>query len=169
MTSVTITDKSEGIVDECRVPTTTIELSTLDDIKGVIESLFEEHYEEIALNKKVMVLKPNWDVYYKAEELGTMFMFLAMKGDECLGYSLNFVINHLHYADLDYCQNDILFVQKEHRNSRLGLKLMRATENHAKLLGCKLMLWHCKEKTPLNEILPRLNYGVQDIVYSKEL
>ena len=47
---VTMTNKPEGIVDECRVPTTTIELSTLEDIKGVIESLFEEHYEEIALN-----------------------------------------------------------------------------------------------------------------------
>ena len=168
-TSVTVTNQSNANVNESRVAETRIELSTLDNLKVVVGSLFEEHYEEIALNKKVMVLKPNWDVYYKAEELGTMFMFLAMKGDECLGYSLNFVINHLHYADLDYCQNDILFVQKEHRNSRLGLKLMKATENHAKSLGCKLMLWHCKEKTPLNEILPRLNYGVQDIVYSKEL
>ena len=57
MSGVTVTSESKATVDECRVPTTTIELSTLDNIKGVIESLFEEHYEEIARNKKVMVLK----------------------------------------------------------------------------------------------------------------
>ena len=169
MTSVTITDKSKGIVDECRVPTTTIELSTLEDIKGVIESLFEEHYEEIARNKQIMKLKPNWDVYHKAEDLGTLFTYLAKKEGKCVGYSSNMIGNHLHYADLLYCQNDLLFVSKEHRGGSLGIKLMKATEKHAKLLGCKLMLWHAKQDTTLAQMLPRLKYGVQDIVFSKEL
>ena len=169
MSGVTVTNKSKATVDECRVPTTTIELSTLDNIKGVIESLFEEHYEEIARNKKVMVLKPNWPVYEKAEEQGTLFTFLAKKEGKCIGYSANIIGNHLHYADLLYCQNDLLFVSKEHRGTSLGLRLMKATEKHARLLGCKLMLWHAKEDTTLAHMLPRLKYGVQDIVFSKEL
>ena len=140
MNGVTITDEQAVNLSECRVPTTTIELSTLDNIKGVIESLFEEHYEEIARNKQVMILKPNWPVYHKAEEQGTLFTFLAKREGKCIGYSANFIGNHLHYADLLYCQNDLLFVSKDHRGSSLGLKLMKATEKHAKSLGCKLML-----------------------------
>ena len=46
---------------------------------------------------------------------------------------------------------------------------MKVTEEHAKSLGCKLMLWHAKEDTTLCALLPRLKYGVQDIVFSKEL
>ena len=65
--------------------------------------------------------------------------------------------------------NDLLFVSKEHRGGSLGIKLMKATEKHAKLLGCKLMLWHAKQDTTLAQMLPRLRYGVQDIVFSKEL
>ena len=169
MNGVTVTSESAATVNESRVPKTSIELSTLDNVKEVVGSLFEEHYEEIARNKQIMKLKPNWDVYKTAEEQGTLFTFLAMQNGVCLGYSANFVANHLHYADLLFCQNDILFVQKDHRNSRLGLKLMKATENHAKTLGCKLMLWHAKEDTTLAHMLPRLKYGVQDIIYSKEL
>ena len=169
MTSVTVTNQPNANVNESRVAETRIELSTLDNLKVVVGSLFEEHYEEIALNKQVMKLKPNWDVYHKAEDLGTLFTFLAKKEGKCVGYSSNMIGNHLHYADLLYCQNDLLFVSKEHRGGSLGIKLMKATEKHAKLLGCKLMLWHAKQDTTLAQMLPRLRYGVQDIVFSKEL
>jgi GNAT superfamily N-acetyltransferase len=169
MTSVTVTNEPACNVNESRVPKTQIKLCTLDDIKGKTDSLFEEHYEEVARNKEIMVLKPNWPMYYATEKVGALFIHVATQDDEFIGYSINFVSNHFHYADLKYCQNDVLFIKKEFRGGRVGLRLMKATETHAKSLGCKLMLWHCKEKTPLNEILPRLKYGVQDIIYSKEL
>ena len=140
MTSVTVSPDSTATVNESRVPKTEIRLCTLDEFKVLGDSLFEEHYEEIARNKQVMVLKPNWPVYHKAEEQGTLFTFLAKREGKCIGYSANFIGNHLHYADLLYCQNDLLFVSKDHRGSSLGLKLMKATEKHAKSLGCKLML-----------------------------
>ena len=169
MNSVTVSPDSTATVDESRASKTIIKLCTVDEVKGKLDLLFLEHYKEIARNKAVMKLKPNWDVYYKAEEQGTLFTYLAMQDGVCLGYSANFVANHLHYADLKFCQNDLLFISKEHRGSRLGLKLMKATENHAKSLGCKLMLWHAKEDTTLAHMLPRLKYGVQDIIFSKEL
>ena len=76
---------------------------------------------------------------------------------------------HFHYADLRVTQNDVLFVKKEFRGGRLGLRLLKATEDHAKSEGCKLMLWHAKENTALDKLLPKLKYGVQEIMYSKEI
>ena len=169
MTSVTVSTDSTATVNESRVPKTEIRLCTLDEFKVLAEPLFEEHYEEIARNKQVMVLKPDEETYRKAEEMGTIFILSARQNDVLIGYSVNFVSNHLHYADLKLAQNDLLFISKEHRGGRVGLRLIKDTENHAKSLGCKLMLWHCKPSTPLNEILPRLKYGVQDIIYSKEI
>ena len=72
-------------------------------------------------------------------------------------------------ADLRIAQNDILFVKKELRGGRLGLRLLKATEDYAKSEGCKLMLWHAKENTALAKLLPKLKYGVQEIMYSKEI
>ena len=169
MTSVTVTPDNKATVNESRVSKTEIRLCTLDELKNLAEPLFVEHYEEIARNKQIMKLKPNWPMYYTLEKNGSLFIYLAMQGDNRIGYSLNLVSFHLHYADLKYCTNDILFIKKEFRGSRIGLKIMKATEDYAKSQGAILMLWHAKENTALHKLLPRLNYGVQDIMYSKEL
>ena len=169
MTSVTVTPSSACTVDRNRTPKTEIRLATVDEMLAEAQTLFDEHYEEIARNKQVMVLKPDEPTYRKAEEMGTIFILSARQNDVLIGYSVNFVSNHLHYADLKFAQNDLLFISKEHRGGRVGLRLIKDTENHAKSLGCKLMLWHCKPNTPLNEIMPRLKYGVQDVIYSKEI
>ena len=169
MTSVTVTPSSACTVDRNRTPKTEIRLATVDEMLAEAQILFDEHYEEIARNKQVMVLKPDEETYRKSEEMGTIFILSARQNDVLIGYSVNFVSNHLHYADLKFAQNDLLFISKEHRGGRVGLRLIKDTENHARSLGCKLMLWHCKPNTPLNEILPRLKYGVQDVIYSKEI
>ena len=169
MTSVTVTASSACTVDRNRTPKTEIRLATVDEMLAEAQTLFDEHYEEIARNKQIMKLKPDEETYRKMESAQQIFILSARQDDVLIGYSVNFVTNHLHYADLRIAQNDLLFISKEHRGGRIGLKLIRETENHATSLGCKLMLWHCKENTTLSSLLPRIKYGVQDIIYSKEL
>ena len=146
-----------------------ITLATVDEMLAQANVLFEEHYEEIARNKQIMKLKPDEETYRKMESAQQIFILSARQDDVLIGYSVNFVTNHLHYADLRIAQNDLLFISKEHRGGRIGLKLIKETEKHATSLGCKLMLWHAKENTTLAAMLPRLKYGVQDIIFSKEL
>ena len=169
MTRVTVTNKGTATVNESRVPKTEIRLCTYDEFKVLGEPLFEEHYEEIARNKQVMKLKPNYQLYEALNSTGWLFIYVAMRDDVCIGYSMNIMMHHLHYADLRIAQNDILFVKKEFRGGRLGLRLLKVTEDHARSEGCKLMLWHAKENTALAELLPKLKYGVQEIMYSKEI
>ena len=169
MTSVTVTNDSEATVNESRVSKTEIRLATVDEMLAQANVLFKEHYEEIARNKQIMKLKPDEKAYYKLEKANQLFILSAWQNDVLIGYSVNFVLNHPHYADLLLAQNDLLYIKKEMRGSRAGLRLIKETEIHATLLGCKLMLWHAKENTALGAILPRLKYGVQDIIYSKEL
>ena len=156
MTSVTVSPDSTATVDKSRISKTEIKLATVDEMLATAQTLFDEHYEEIARNKHVMVLKPDEETYRKSEEMGTIFILSARQGDKLIGYSVNFVTNHLHYADLKLAQNDLLFISKEHRGGRVGLKLIKETEKHATSLGCKLMLWHAKENTALVSLLPRL-------------
>ena len=169
MTSVTVTNETKATVNESRVPKTEIRLCTYDEFKVLGDPLFEEHYEEIARNKQVMKLKPNYQLYEALNSTGWLFIYVAMRDDVCIGYSMNIMMHHLHYADLRIAQNDILFVKKEFRGGRLGLRLLKVTEDHARSEGCKLMLWHAKENTALAELLPKLKYGVQEIMYSKEI
>lgn len=135
-----------------------------------LPDLLEEHWDEVAKNKQLMILKPDIQLYQDLEDRGLMFTLVAKEDEKVIGYSINFVQYHLHYNDLLYCQNDVLFVKKEYRTtSSVGLKLMRETEKEAIRRGAKQMLWHAKEHTTLAAILPRMKYTVQDIVFSKQL
>ena len=169
MPSVTVTPSSACTVDRNRTPKIDIRLATVDEMLAKASILFEEHYEEIARNKQIMKLKPDEKAYRNLEEANQIFILSAWQDDVLIGYSVNFVLNHPHYADLVLAQNDLLYIKKEMRGGRAGLKLIRETETYATSLGCKLMLWHAKENTALSAILPRIKYGVQDIIYSKEL
>lgn len=158
-------------------PSTVIRKVRVDDFRSNPDAidLFSEHWEEIALNKRVMRLDPNWKKYYALEEQGMMLilaMYAIQRGPYCenlVGYSVNFVTDHMHYQDLKVCQNDLLFVQENWRSGRHGLRLILATEAAGKEAGAKLILWHAKPDTTLDVLLPRMRYGIQDVIYSKEL
>lgn len=145
-----------------------IETTIADKIEHV-PGLLEAHWHESARNKHLMVLKPDVARYQALEAAGSLLSLVAYVDDQIVGYSVNIVTPHLHYADLLCAHNDVLFIAKEYRKSPLGLKLIRETERAARERGANLMLWHAKQATNLSAILPRLGCKVQEIIYSKEL
>ena len=112
MTSVTVSTDNTATVNKSRVSKTEIKLATVDEVLAEASILFEEHYIEIARNKHLMVLKPDEETYRKSEEMGSIFILSARQDNVLIGYSVNFVTNHLHYADLKLAQNDLLFIKK---------------------------------------------------------
>lgn len=81
MTSVTVSTDSTATVNKSRVSKTEIKLATVDEMLAEASILFEEHYEEIARNKQVMVLKPDEITYRKSEEMGSIFILSARQDD----------------------------------------------------------------------------------------
>lgn len=146
-----------------------IRLSNVSEMLANAQEMFVEHWDEIALNKRVMKLKVDEDRYKALEATGSMLILGAYDGEALIGYSVNFMINHLHYADLKICSNDVLFIKKEYRQGRLGLMMIAETERQAKEMGAELILWHAKKDTALEAIMPKIGYGIQDIIFSKEL
>jgi GNAT superfamily N-acetyltransferase len=145
-----------------------IETTIADKIEHV-PGLLEAHWHESARNKHLMVLKPDVARYQALEAAGALLSLVAYVDETIVGYSVNIVSPHLHYADLLCAHNDVLFVAKEYRERSLGLKLIRETERAARARGAHLMLWHAKEDTALSSILPKMGCKVQEIIYTKEL
>jgi GNAT superfamily N-acetyltransferase len=135
-------------------------------------ALLEAHREELATHKALMALKPDRAAYEALDATGRLLTLGVFDGDELVGYSVNILAANMHYADLLVCQNDLLFLRSDHRGGRAGVALIRETEACAKARagdGPLFMLWHAKEGTPFAGLLPRLGYGVQDIIFSREL
>lgn len=134
-----------------------------------LEALTAEHWHEVAKNKHLMKLSPQVEKYRKMEEEGLLVSLFARSGEVIVGYSINILTPHLHYSDLRVAQNDVIYVHPVFRKSTLGLRLIKATEDACYDAGARFILMHAKEGTPFAKILPRKGYGVQDIIYSKEL
>lgn len=146
-----------------------IEERLLSESWEAISKLLVPHWEESSRNKELMVLLPDKDKYKLYEDSGNLLSLFAYVNGNCVGYSINIITNHLHYADLICGYNDVIFLSDEHRNSPIGIRLIKETKKRCKERGAELMLWHAKENTPLAKILPRLNCKVQEIVFSEVL
>ena len=139
------------------------------DSRGEVNELIREHWEEVALNKKVMRLDPDWDLYKRMEAEGRAFALGAFQGSAMVGYVVMFLMRHVHYKEMTIAMNDVLFVRKTHRKGRTGLRLIQEAEEVARRKGAQLVTWHAKPDTALADLLPKLGYGVQDIVFSREV
>lgn len=129
--------------------------------------LMQAHWDDICRVKQ-HACAPDIPRFQFLEQAGVLLMLGVFVGGELVGYSISILTRHLHY-DFMLMQNDALFVLPEHRQGRVGLRLLRETERQAKDRGAVYMVWHAKPDTALDVMLPKMGYGVQDILYSKEL
>lgn len=132
--------------------------------------LLAEHREELATDKARMILAPDHETYLALDGLGRMLTIGVFKDDALIGYSANIIAPHLHYSGLTVCQNDVLWLRPEWRVGRLGLRLIRETEERARGRGADMMVWHAKPGTSLNAIMTaRRDAAVQDICWKVNL
>ncbi|MDE1971166.1 MAG: GNAT family N-acetyltransferase [Patescibacteria group bacterium] len=133
------------------------------------KDLFTAHYLELATNQDIQKLDPDLERYYLMEDAGVMVSIFMYLGERVIGYSLNVLSAHLHYKGLGFAQNDVLYVDPAFRNGKAGLLLIAQTEMACREKGADIMHWHAKPNTPLDSLLPRIGYMVQDIAYTKVL
>ncbi len=142
---------------------------TIAELREQSPELLRAHWLEVAKRRDLMVLDPDWPRYEAMEAAGSLLCLGAFVDGAMVGYSVSIVSPHLHYAGLVTAQNDVLFVSEPHRKSRIGLGLIRATEQEAKERGARLVSWHAKEATALHELLPALGYGVHETIFAREV
>lgn len=138
-------------------------------IRPVIEPLLEQHYAELTLDKDVIRLQPNWEQYQQLYNAGKLFALGAYYYDQLVGYSVFFLRNHIHYSDAIIADNDVLFLAPAFRVGRLGIELLRRSEQHLQELGVTKITWHVKTSRDFRTILTRMGYVEEDIIMGRAL
>lgn len=144
---------------------------TLFDVIEEVQPLLEQHYQELAKDKARIKLDPDWARYIEMEQKGSLLLFTARKDAKLVGYAVFFAGRHAHYKGLTLVANDLLFLDAQHRVGRTGVRLIKYCESQISALypGLTAVTWHAKEDTVLAEMLGRMNYRVQDIIFSRLL
>ena len=132
-----------------------------------IKDLIKLHYEEIAVNKDVIPLDPDWDKYKHLCDNELLITITVRDEGKLIGYSIFFITNHLHYKSTKYANNDLLFLHPDYRAGMLGLRLIRESEKILKEKKVDKILWHIKFNKDFRIILHRLGYVDEDVIVGK--
>jgi GNAT superfamily N-acetyltransferase len=147
----------------------TYQQESIASCKGEVEHLLYLHWEEIALNKEVIKLNPDWDAYYELEDTGSLKIFTARFDGELVGYFVVLCRKHLHYVDHLFAFNDLIYLRKDHRKGFTGAKLMKFAEKCLREDGVSVVIVNTKRHKPFDSLLEWLGYKHTENIYSKLL
>jgi len=133
-----------------------------------LKDLFEQHWEEVygVTERRANIML---NIYGAMEDAGMAFGLFAYFDMQVVGYSINFISPNIHSAGRISCNNDALYVDPFFRDTPLGLRLIRKTEQRARDKGADMMVWNAPLNTNLIKILPRMKYKAIEQVFIKEI
>ena len=141
-------------------------LENLARVRHEIEPLIKQHYDEIALNKDIINLNPDWEGYARLDSINALRIYTARKDDELMGYFVVIVSKSLHYRDHLFANNDIIFLTKPARKGLTGVKLIKYAIDSLAAEGITKLHINTKAHQPFDAILERLNFEEIERVYS---
>ena len=121
----------------------TITLEKFTQTYREIEPLYRQHYAEMTARLEADGVKcspynPRLDQYGLACDGGWLLHFVVRHNGVACGYSNVYLTNDMHNNDL-ICQEDTVFVLKEHRNG-IGKKLVQCVIEELRSRGVKRLL-----------------------------
>ena len=141
----------------------------LSDCRNDCQELIRLHWEEIALNKEVIRLNPDWGAYESLEDSNILKIFTARDSSELVGYFVVLVGRSLHYKDHIFAENDILYLHKDYRKGYTGIKLIKFAEKCRKEDGVSILKVNTKVHQPFDTLMSFLKFNLIERVYTKYL
>jgi len=143
------------------------QIESIKDLKNEIQPLIEKHWEEIALNQDKVKLNPDWNTYYKIEDLGMLRCYTARVDSTLVGYFCVIVNKHLHYADTSMAMCDVLYIAPARRRGRAGIGLIKFAERNLSAGGTSVLYMNTKDHAPFDNLLIKLGFSLAERTYSK--
>ena len=145
----------------------TYQVEKMEDVIEEIKPLLELHYKEIALNKDVIALNPDYDKYLMLEELGMLHIVTVRDEGVLIAYYVSFVHHNIHYKDHIFAVNDIMYVANAYRGSTVAYRMLSYAEKELKKLGVSVMSVHMKADFPFERLCEKRGMKKAEYLYTK--
>lgn len=130
------------------------------------QSLWREHYEEVAVDKGNMVFGPDVSFYQFLGKNGGLQILTARSAGRMVGYCLVMVKPHPHYRAVLCGFEDSYFLSKPERKGMTGVRLIQRSVTALRARGVKKVFFMSKEAKPLEAIFRRLGFSPSDRVWA---
>ena len=128
--------------------------------------LFKDHYEEIAERTDVIDLDPNVEQYNFMFDKNMLEIHTARDDGKLVGYSIWFVVNHIHYKKSLTATSDVLYMAPDYRKGMFGYKFIKWTTDEIKKRKPQRILFHVKPFLDYGHLLERLGGNFFEKSYS---
>lgn len=109
----------------------------LSDILEELKPLLIEHWEELANNKDVRPLDPDYPMYLAMNDMDILRIFTVRDDGKLIGYSIWIIANNLHYKTWKYAVSDIYYLDPDVRGTGTSFLFFFKIEDWLKSLGVK--------------------------------
>lgn len=148
----------------------TFQRETLSECLGEAGGLTIRHWEEIARNKQLFPLDPDYDFYLAVEKADRLRVYTVRRNNELVGYAVYFLGNNKHYKTALWAVSDIFWLAPECRKSMVGLRLFRYVEERLRDEGVNVMhTTHKLDHPAAGRLLGFLGHSPIEAGYAKVL
>lgn len=146
----------------------TFQAEAFDPFYADVVKLLPLHYDEVAPYRDLFRVNVDVATYQQLERAGVLRVITARHAGELVGYFVMIVRSHPHYRDVMVANEDLKFVHPDYRGGT-GVRLIKFAEDHARALGCKVIMQRSKAKSEHGAMYRRLGYDLMDEIYTKRL
>ena len=141
----------------------------LYSVRGDVENLIQDHYNEVYPVRNVFDWDMDWDAYEKLEEAEMLKIFTARDGENLVGYLWVLLTPNLHSKGSVLACDDGLFVAETHRGKAVAKELIRFTEDCLREDGLKVFHIVGTTEKPINSFMKRMGYTEIETKFQKVL
>lgn len=132
-----------------------------------MSALWDEHWEEVAIDRDVIKLDPDLAQYAELERSGSLHVVVAREAGQIVGYHISIVRPHLHYRTSLSAFTDVYFLRKSHRQGMTGVRLIKEAEATLAARGVQKMFTGTKLHLDMGPIFERLGWTPTETCFTK--
>lgn len=145
----------------------TAQVEPYKDCLPDLMACYDQHWEELALNKDKVPLAPQYDVYEARDDAGQLLLVTLRDTGRLVGYFIGFIAPGLHYKTCLTLTMDIFWTHPDVRGGFAGVKLFRAVEKDARRRGVHRIFYGSKMHKDASRLFEFLKMEPVEMYYTK--
>lgn len=135
-----------------------------------LKPLIVIQHAEIALDKDIIPLDPDWERYASWDALGALVIVTVRDGTRMVGWHWSLKGFHPHYKSTLFGMQDLYYLLPEYRSMpTIGLRMFMTMEKAMKEMGVVALIGNTKEHLDRSPLFMRLGWRRTGTLFTKVL
>jgi hypothetical protein len=142
---------------------------TFGTIRDDLMPLWQRHYDEVAEDKEVVPLDPDWEKYAVLALRGSLAVVTARRDGAIVGYVFAVVDTHLHYRSTRFAMLDLYYLRPDCRGGRTFVRMLIEMQTMLRQVGVVKVIGNTKLAHDQGRVFRALGWREAERIFVKVL